>query len=249
MLRIFAAVVAASVTLGGCSDAGGNGRGNDPATAAAAAGGEAPEAAPQAASEADPQEPQRHILAFGDSLFAGYGLPRHAAYPARLESALRARGINARVINAGVSGDTTAGGLQRLEFVLDSLDTPPDLALVELGANDMLRALPPQQARANLDAILTRLSERGIPVVLMGMLAMPNLGREYVAEFNAIYPALACEHDAELVPFFIRPLIEDRSLVQEDQVHPTAAGVDAMVAQTVEAVAAAVPPADARGPG
>ncbi len=177
------------------------------------------------------------VLAFGDSLFAGYKLARSESYPAKLERALRARGLNVTVRNAGVSGDTTAAGLQRLDFVLDSLSTPPDLVLVELGANDMLRGLSAGDARANLDTIMTKLNGRDLPVMLYEMKAAPNLGGEYGGEFNSIYPTLADKHDAELVPFFIEPLIFDRSLVQSDQVHPTAEGVDAMVEKTVDDIA------------
>ena len=185
--------------------------------------------------------PERHILAFGDSLFAGYGLADGESYPARLEVALRARGINARVSNAGVSGDTTQAGLQRLDFVLANEAQVPDLAIVELGGNDLLRQLPPAQTRANLQAILDKLDARGIPVLLMGLRAPPNLGAEYVAAFDAIYPDLAREHEAALVPFFLESVYNRPALVQPDRVHPTAEGIETMVAATVEAVAAAVP--------
>ncbi|WP_066553707.1 arylesterase [Croceicoccus bisphenolivorans] len=180
------------------------------------------------------------VLAFGDSLFAGYRLARAEAYPAQLETALRGRGMNVRVQNAGVSGDTTGAGRQRLEFVLDSMTVKPDVALVELGANDMLRGLSPAQARANLDAIMAELDKRDIDVVVMGMRAAPNLGSDYADEFDAIFPDLADKYDAELVPFFIEPLIFDRSLVQDDQVHPTAQGVKAMVEHSVEEIADAI---------
>ena len=182
------------------------------------------------------------ILAFGDSLFAGYALKDDEGYPARLEAALRARGINARMIDAAVSGDTTQAGLQRLAFALDAQASPPDLALVSLGGNDMLRGLPPEQTRANLDAILAEFDKRGIAVVVMGMLAAPNLGKDYADAFNPTYPALARKHGDTLVPFFMQPLIEQPELVQPDRVHPTAPGVEAMVAATVDAVAGAVKP-------
>lgn len=180
------------------------------------------------------------VLAFGDSLFAGYNLSRSEAFPAQLEQALRAEGLNVRVQNAGVSGDTTGAGRQRLEFVLDSMTVKPDLALVELGANDMLRGLSPAQARANLDAIMAELDRRDIDIVVMGMRAAPNLGRDYAGEFDAIFPDLADKYDAALVPFFIEPLIFDRSLVQGDQVHPTAEGVKAMVEVSVDEIAEAI---------
>jgi acyl-CoA thioesterase-1 len=187
-----------------------------------------------------PQGPQIRILALGDSLFAGYNLPRSDAYPERLEAALRARGINARITNAGVSGDTTAAGLQRLDFVLNGLEQPPELAIVEFGGNDLLRGLPPAQARENLDAIMARLNKEGVPIVLMGLRAPPNLGPEYARAFDPIYPELAAKYEAVLVPLFIAPLVSDRSLVQADQVHPNAAGVQAMVAASVDTVADAV---------
>jgi len=185
--------------------------------------------------------PELRILALGDSLFAGYGLQQGEGYPERLEEALRERGINARVSNAGVSGDTSAAGRQRLGFVLDNEEEAPDLALVELGANDMLRGIPPEQTRANLDAILTELDRRGIPAVLMGMRAPPNLGSGYVAQFDAIYRALAQKHGAALVPFLIESVWGRPELIQADRLHPTAQGIDALVEATVSGVAEALP--------
>lgn len=213
----------------------------------AGCGKEQPPAAPptQAAADAPPAIAAMGqgvpILAFGDSLFAGYGLKSDEGYPARLEAALRARGINAQIANAGVSGNTTADGLARLAFTLDGQKTPPVLALVELGANDMLRALPPEQARANLDAILAELGKRKIPVVLMGMLAPPNLGADYRRQFDTIYPALAKKHGAVLVPFFLQPVVDKPALIQQDHLHPTADGVDEIVSATVDTVAGAIP--------
>ncbi|QNE04698.1 arylesterase [Croceicoccus marinus] len=194
------------------------------------------EAAGQQADAVMPAGPAIDVLAFGDSLFAGYRLDRGDSYPARLQAALRERGLNVNVTNAGVSGDTTAAGLQRIDFVLDSMAGKPDLVLLELGANDMLRGLPAEEARRNLDTILQRLDQRDIPVMVYGMRAAPNLGGDYGRSFDSIFPDLADKYDAELVPFFIEPLIFDRSLVQQDQLHPTAEGVDAMVEQTVEQV-------------
>lgn len=185
--------------------------------------------------------PERRILALGDSLFAGYGLKSDQSYPARLEAALRARGVNARIANAGVSGNTTSDGLARLAFTLDNQKPAPELALVELGANDMLRALPPEQARANLDAILTELGRRRIKVVLMGMLAPPNLGAEYRGQFDRIYPDLAKKHGAVLVPFFMQAVMDRPDLVQQDRLHPTEHGIDAIVAATIDSVAGALP--------
>lgn len=181
------------------------------------------------------------IMAFGDSLLTGYGLKDGESYPSRLEAALRARGVNARVENAGVSGDTTADGLQRLGFTLQNQQRAPDLVLISLGGNDMLRALPTEQTRQNLDAMLKQLKERGVPVLLLGMLAAPNLGKDYAAQFNRIYPDLAKTHGAALVPFFLQPLMDRPELVQKDKVHPTEQGIEEMVAQTVDQVAAALP--------
>jgi acyl-CoA thioesterase-1 len=189
-----------------------------------------------ATSEASAADPERTILAFGNSLFAGYRLGRTQSYPARLQAALKARGINSRVTNAGVSGDTSASGLQRIEFVLDGLGKPPDLAIVELGGNDLLRGISPIETRENLNAILNELRERNVPVLLMGMRAPPNLGEAYVAAFDAIYPELAERHSAALVPFFLEPVYGKPGMTQADRVHPTAAGVDALVAATVDEV-------------
>lgn len=185
--------------------------------------------------------PERPILAFGDSLLAGYGLKDGESYPARLEVALRARGVNAKVANAGVSGDTTAAGLQRLDFTLGSQTVKPQLVVISLGGNDMLRSLPPAETRANLDKILARLRQENIPVLLLGMLAAPNLGKDYAANFNAIYPSLAAKHDAVLVPFFLQPVIDKPDLMQADHVHPTAIGIEEIVAATVDDVADALP--------
>jgi acyl-CoA thioesterase I len=202
----------------------------------------------EASAAASPREedlpvigPERTVLAFGDSLFAGYDLGPEEGYPERLEPALRARGINARVIDAGVSGDTSAAGAQRIAFVLDSLDAPPDLALVELGGNDLLRGLPPAQTRANLAAILDELKARNIPVLLMGMRAPPNMGTQFQAEFDAIYPALAEEYGVPLVPFFLEAVFDQPALILPDRIHPTAEGIVQIVGATVEEVAAAIP--------
>lgn len=185
--------------------------------------------------------PERPILAFGDSLVAGYGSPGRDAYPSKLEAALRARGINARVVNAGISGETTAQGLRRLGEVLDAQPVKPELVIVSLGANDMLQGRSPAEPRANLAQILRILQERQIRVVLLGMLAAPALGQNYARDFNAIYPTLAQEYGAVLVPFFLQPLLGKPDLVQPDRVHPTALGVEEMVAATVDDVADALP--------
>ena len=157
---------------------------------------------------------------------------------------MRGQGINARVIDAGVSGDTTAAGRQRIAFVLDNAAQVPDLAIVELGGNDMLRGITPDQTRENLSAILTELGERNIPVLLMGMRAPPNLGVQYQAEFDGLYPALAQQHGAALVPFFLEAVYDQPALIQQDRIHPTAEGVEALVAATSAAVVAALPAAE-----
>ena len=187
-----------------------------------------------------PAGPQRLIVAFGDSLYAGYGLKPGESWPDGIEKALWARGINAKVVNAGVSGDTTAAARARLAFVLDAQPRKPDLVAVGLGGNDMLRGLPPAQARANIDAILTELDKRKIPALLTGMLAAPNLGADYARDFNAIFPALAKQHDAALVPFFLQPVVGKPELIQRDHVHPTAKGIALIVADTLDDVAGAL---------
>jgi len=206
----------------------------------------APLASESAAAERQPDlppvmGPERRILAVGDSLFAGYGLNPGESYPAKLEVALRARGINARITNAGVSGDTSAAGAQRLGFVLDSQSVKPDLVLIEFGGNDILRALPPQQTRVNIDAMLAETHRRGLNVLLMGMLAPPNLGADYRHAFDPIYPALAKVHHAALVPFFLSATMGKPDLVQADHLHPTARGVEEVVAATVDQVVKALP--------
>lgn len=171
------------------------------------------------------EEPQ-HLLVLGDSLTAGYGLPRAQAFPARLEAALKSAGRKVEVIDAGVSGDTTAGGLARLDWAL----TPtPDAAIVELGANDGLRGLDPKLTFANLDAILAGLKERRVKVLLAGMLAPPNLGRDYGDEFNAIFPRLAERHSVALYPFFLDGVAAVPELNQADGLHPNAQGVEVVV--------------------
>ena len=189
--------------------------------------------------------PERTILAFGDSLFAGYNLAEEEGYPEKLEAALRARGVNASVIDAGVSGDTSAAGLQRIGFVLDNLKTQPDLALVELGGNDLLRGLSPEQTRENLTGIMDALAGRGIPVLVMGMQAPPNMGADYRAQFNAIYPALAERYEAALIPFWVESLVGRNELIQQDRIHPTAEGIELLVADTIDAVTDALPEEEA----
>ena len=181
------------------------------------------------------------IVAFGDSLFAGYNLDPREAYPRQLEQALRARGINARIVNAGVSGDTSAAGLNRLAFTLAAQEETPDLFILELGGNDLLRGIAPDQTRANFDRMLQTLQEEGVPVLLMGMRAPPNYGAEYQRQFDALYRDLASEYDAELIPFWLEDIYRDPAMFQDDRIHPTAEGVETLVASTVDEVEAALP--------
>ena len=166
------------------------------------------------------------LLAFGDSLTQGYGLESGAAFPVQLEQALRARGWDVEVINAGNSGDTTAAGLARLEWSLSDL---PDAVLLELGANDALRGIDPRQTRANLDQILKRMSEQNLPVLLAGMRAPRNLGSRYTQSFDGIFPALAEAHRVRLYPFFLEGVALEPSLNQADGIHPNAKGVQVIV--------------------
>jgi acyl-CoA thioesterase I len=173
------------------------------------------------------------IVALGDSLTAGLGLPGDAAFPARLQRALAQKGIAAEIVNAGVSGDTTADGRSRLDW---SVPDDTDAVILELGANDALRGIDPAQTRANLDAILKRLTARKLPVLLAGMRAPPNLGAQYTQAFDAIYPDLAAAYGTILYPFFLDGVAADRSLNQGDGLHPTAAGVDVIVAKILPQV-------------
>ena len=167
------------------------------------------------------------IVALGDSLTAGFNLPASAAFPAKLEKALQAAGHTVQVANAGVSGDTASGGLARLDW---SVPEGTDAVIVELGANDMLRGLDPKVTRTALDEIVRRLSERRLAVLLAGMRAIPNLGIEYVQGFESIYADIAAKYDVIFYPFFLQDIAGDRTLNQRDGVHPTAAGVDRIVA-------------------
>jgi acyl-CoA thioesterase-1 len=170
--------------------------------------------------------PSVHIVAFGDSLTAGYGLPQQDGFVPRLQAALTARGVAAEVANAGVSGDTTSDGLARLDW---SVPQGTDAVIVELGANDMLRGFKPEVTRATLDSILQRLTARHIAVLLCGMRAAPNLGADYAAAFESIYPDLAAKYGALLYPFFLDGVAGNLSLQQADGLHPNAAGVNIIV--------------------
>lgn len=175
---------------------------------------------------------------FGDSLFAGYNLPQDKGFAPALQRALAQRGVKASVFNAGVSGDTSGAGLQRLAFTLDGQARKPDLVIVGLGANDMLRGLDPAETRRNLDAILAELKKRQIPAMLTGMVAAPNMGADFARRFNAIYPDLARQYEVPLYPFFLDGVITDRSLLLADGIHPNEAGVEKITAAVAPQVAA-----------
>ncbi len=181
------------------------------------------------ATIAAPARAETVILALGDSLVAGFGLPEEDSFTARLESALRAEGHDVRVVNGGVSGDTTAGGLARLDWMLADPAARPDAVIVVLGGNDTLRGLDPAQTHANLDAILARLGDEGIRVLLAGMRAPPNMGADFVAAFDAVYPRLAGAHDVVFYPFFLDGVAARPELNQSDGIHPNARGVAVIV--------------------
>ena len=166
------------------------------------------------------------IVALGDSLTAGFELPAGAAFPVRLERALRAKGHAVEIANAGVSGDTTSGGLARLDW---SVPEGTDAVIVELGANDMLRGLDPKVTQRALEEIVRRLTDRRVVVLIAGMRAIPNLGIDYVQGFETIYPEIAAKYGVLLYPFFLEGVAGDAKLNQRDGLHPTAAGVDVIV--------------------
>jgi acyl-CoA thioesterase-1 len=166
------------------------------------------------------------IVALGDSLTAGFGIAAEDAFPVKLERALKAKGYAVEVVNSGVSGDTAAGGLARLDW---SVPEGTDAVIVELGANDALRGMDPDATRRALDEILRRLKARRIVVLLAGMRAPPNMGPDYVRRFDAIYADLAGRHDVLLYPFFLDRVAADAALNQRDGIHPTAAGIDVIV--------------------
>ena len=184
-------------------------------------------AVPLAGPAAGADRPVR-IVALGDSLTAGLGLPANAAFSARLEQALNAKGMAVEITNAGVSGDTASAGLARLDW---SVPEGTDAVIIELGANDTLRGTDPKVTREALEGIVGRLRERRIEVLLAGMRAAPNLGPDYGRDFDAIYPDLAARNDLLLYPFFLDGVATDAKLNQRDGLHPSAAGVDAIVAR------------------
>ena len=168
------------------------------------------------------------LVGFGDSLMAGYQLPASDAFPVKLEAALKAKGYDVEIANAGVSGDTSSGGLARLDW---SVPDGTKGVILELGANDALRGIAPEETEKNLDAMLTRLKERGIAVLLAGMLAPPNMGTDYEKRFNGIYQRMAEKHGVALYPFFLDGVAAQADLQIDDGMHPNPAGVDVMVAK------------------
>ncbi len=170
------------------------------------------------------------LVGFGDSLMAGYQLPPNESYTAQLETALKEKGMEVTITNAGVSGDTTSGGLSRIDW---SVPDGTQGVIVELGANDALRGISPEQSEKNLDAMLARLKERNIPVVLAGMLAPPNMGSEYAERFNPIYKKLSQKYDVPLYPFFLDGVAAQQSLQLSDGMHPNADGVKVMVERSL----------------
>lgn len=187
----------------------------------------------QTATSSVPAGKTLKLVALGDSLSAGYNLPGSAAFPAVLEQVLRQKGIAVEIVNAGVSGDTTQGGLERLDW---SVPDGTDGVILELGANDALRGVDPAQTGQALEAMIARLKERKIPVMLAGMYAPRNLGTDYAKRFDAIYPELAEKYGLVLYPFFLEGIAGDRALNQADGLHPTVDGVKVIVRNILPAV-------------
>lgn len=194
-----------------------------------------------AALAALPAIAETRLMVLGDSLVAGYGLPPGQGFPAQLQRDLSSAGRQVTVLDAGVSGDTTAGGLARLDW---SLADDPQAVIIVLGGNDMLRGLPPEGTGANLDTIISRLRGRGVEVLLAGMMAPRNMGADYVAAFDAVYPALAAAHDIEFYPFFLDGVALDPALNLDDGLHPNQRGIAEIsrrILPTVERLLARVP--------
>ncbi len=178
-----------------------------------------------------------YVLVLGDSLTAGLGLPEEQSFPAQLQRALAQNGYSGTpVINGGVSGDTSAGGLTRLDWLLAEKSDKPDLVIVELGANDGMRGLDPSATRANLYTIIRRIRAAGASVLLTGMRAPPNMGAEYGAAFNSLYAELAEKHGTAFYPFFLEGVAANPALNQEDGIHPNAKGVSEIVARMLPVV-------------
>ena len=186
-------------------------------------------ALPGAPAQAQPVK----IVAFGDSLLAGFGLRANESFPAQLENALKKRGHEVEIANAGVSGDTTTGGLARLDW---SIQDGTEAVILVLGANDMLRGFEPSLTRKNLDEMIRRLKARKIEVLVGGMRAAPNLGAEYAAKFDSIYAELAKEHDVLIYPFFLDGVAGQRDLNMSDGIHPTPKGVSLVVERILPSV-------------
>lgn len=189
-----------------------------------------------AARAADETAPIR-IVAFGDSLTAGYMLPPSDAFPVQLAKALEAKGVRVEIANAGVSGDTAAAGLERFDWAIPE---GTEAVIVELGANDALRGIDPDETRKNLDAILMRLKARNIDVLLAGMVAPKNWGKDYEARFATIYGDLATKHDTLLYPFFLEGVALDAKLNMQDGLHPTSPGIGVIVANILPKVEALI---------
>jgi len=187
--------------------------------------------------------PPVKIVVLGDSLTAGLGLPVNEAFPARLGAALKARGLNVEIANAGVSGDTASGGLARVDW---SVPEGTEAVILELGANDALRGIDPKVTRAALDRLIRRLNERGIAVLLCGMRAPRNMGPDYARAFDAIFPALAKAHDVLFYAFFLDGVAVDPKLNQDDGIHPNGAGVDVIVKRLLPKVEELIARARAR---
>lgn len=173
------------------------------------------------------------LVGFGDSLMAGYQLPPQDAFPARLEKALKEKGLDVTIANAGVSGDTSSGGLARIDW---SVPDGTKGVILELGANDALRGIPPEATRKNIEAMITRLKDRGIAVLLAGMMAPPNMGADYAARFNPIFPELAEKYGLELYPFFLDGVVTEAKLKLEDGIHPNGDGIGVMVEKALPVV-------------
>ena len=175
---------------------------------------------------ANAEENRKTITVFGDSLVAGYGLSPGESFPEQLQKHLKKKGVSVKVLGSGVSGDTSTGGLARLDW---SIGDDVDAVILELGANDALRGIPPELTAENLEKMVLRLQERGKKVLLAGMLAPPNMGPDYGETFNAIYPDLAKKHDLVFYPFFLDGVAGNLDLNLPDGIHPTAEGISVMV--------------------
>lgn len=187
------------------------------------------------ASFAQAQDKPVQLVGFGDSLMAGYQLPPTDSYTAQLEAALKAKGIDVTIANAGVSGDTSSGGLARAEW---SVPDGTDGVILELGANDALRGISPEETEKNLEAMISGFQKRNIPVLLIGIMAPPNMGDDYAKRFNPIYQRLAEKHGLPLYPFFLDGVVLDESLQLEDRMHPNTKGIAVMVEKSMPTVEA-----------